>query len=94
MQISVGGKNFAVIDVFPEPVQIEGSADLYLIVKYQAVTDVSDTGKTFQANVDAIHAMVQHFPGLRTAFDGVVARAVAPSGTDYGTMLPMKDVGR
>jgi hypothetical protein len=94
MQISAGGKTYAVTDVFPEPVQIEGSADLYLIVKYQAITDVSDTGKTFQTNVDAIHAMVQRFPDLRTAFNGVVARAVAPSGTDYGTMLSMKDVAK
>jgi hypothetical protein len=38
--------------------------------------------------------MVQRFPDLRTAFNGVVARAVAPSGTDYGTMLSMKDVAK
>jgi hypothetical protein len=29
---------------------------------------------------------------LRNAFAGVVARAVAPNGNDYGTMLAMKDV--
>jgi hypothetical protein len=94
MQLSAGGKTFAVTDVFPEPVRMEGSADLYLVLKYRAITDVSDTAKTFQTNVDAIYAMVQRFPVLRTAFDGVVARAVAPSGADYGTMLSMKDVAK
>jgi hypothetical protein len=94
MQLLAGGKTFAVTDVFPEPVPLQGTASLYLIMKYQATTDVSDTGKTFQANMDAIHAMVQRFPDLRTAFEGIVARAVAPSGADYGTMLSMKDLGK
>jgi hypothetical protein len=94
LQISAGGNTFAITDIFPEPVQMQGSADLYLILKYRAITDVSDSGKTFQANVDAIHAMVQRYPDLRAAFDGIVARAVDPSGRDYGTMLAMKDVAR
>jgi len=29
---------------------------------------------------------------LRDAFDGVVTRAVEPSGRDYGSMLAMKDI--
>ncbi len=94
LQISAGGNNFALIDIFPEAVQMEGNSELYLVVKYRANTDVSDTGKTFQANVDAIHALVQRYPEMRNAFDGIVARAVAPSGADYGTMLSMKDVAK
>jgi hypothetical protein len=93
-EITANGKTFAVMDIFSEPVQMQGNADLYLIVKYKALTDISDTGKTFQANMDAIHAFVQQYPDVRTAFDGIVARAVAPSGTDYGTMLSMKDLGK
>jgi hypothetical protein len=39
-----------------------------------------------------IKALVAKYPELRAAFAGVVARAVEPSGRDYGTLLPMKDV--
>jgi hypothetical protein len=39
-----------------------------------------------------IKALVAKFPELREAFAGVVARAVAPSGRDYGTLLGMKDI--
>jgi hypothetical protein len=39
-----------------------------------------------------IKALVAKFPELREAFAGAVARAVDPSGHDYGTLLAMKDV--
>jgi len=39
-----------------------------------------------------IKALVAKYPELRDAFAGVVARAVDPSGRDYGTLLPMKDI--
>ena len=39
-----------------------------------------------------IKALVGKYPELREAFAGVVARGVAPSGQDYGSMLPMKDI--
>lgn len=65
--------------------------DLDLIVKYQAA-DISSTNQTYQNNVAVIKALVAKFPEVRDAFAGVVARAVDPSGRDYGTLLPMKDV--
>jgi hypothetical protein len=37
-------------------------------------------------------ALVLKYPEVRDAFDGVVVRGVEPSGKDYGTMLPMKDI--
>ncbi len=37
-------------------------------------------------------ALLAKHPALRTAFDVLVARAVEPSGRDYGSMLPMKDI--
>jgi hypothetical protein len=37
-------------------------------------------------------ALVAKYPEFREAFSSVVARAVAPSGQDYGTLLAMKDV--
>lgn len=73
--------------IFPQAV----GNDLDLIVKYQAA-DISSTNQTYQNNVAVIKALVAKFPEVRDAFAGVVARAVDPSGRDYGTLLPMKDV--
>jgi hypothetical protein len=39
-----------------------------------------------------IKALVAKFPEVKDAFAAVVARAVDPSGKDYGTLLAMKDV--
>ena len=73
--------------VFPEAV----GDDLDLIVKYQA-SDISNTNQTYQNNVAVMKALVAKFPELRSAFAGIVARAVDPSGRDYGTMLAMKEI--
>jgi hypothetical protein len=65
--------------------------DLDVVVKYQAA-DISHTADTFKDNMAVIHALVAKYPELRDAFAGVVARAVDPSGQDYGAMLPMKEI--
>ncbi len=65
--------------------------DLDLIVKYQ-VPSISDSNQTYQSNVAVMKALVAKYPELRDAFTAVVARAVDPSGRDYGTMLAMKDI--
>jgi hypothetical protein len=81
------GKTYTLTTIFPLPV----GDDLDLVVKYQAA-DISDTAKTFQENTAVMKALLTKFPQLRDAFDGIVARAVPPSGSDYGSMLPMKDI--
>jgi len=73
--------------LFPEGV----GDDLDLIVKYQAA-DVSNTQLAYQNNVAVMKALVAKYPELRDAFGGIVARAVDPSGHDYGTLLAMKDI--
>jgi hypothetical protein len=65
--------------------------DLDLIVKYE-VPDISNSTQTFQDNMAVIKALVTKYPELREAFAGVVARAVEPSGRDYGSLLAMKDI--
>ncbi len=65
--------------------------DLDLIVKYQAA-DISNTNHVYQINVAVIKALVAKYPELRDGFAGVVARAVDPSGRDFGTLLAMKDI--
>jgi hypothetical protein len=82
-----GGATYKVTAVFPEMV----GTDLDLIVKYQAA-DVSNTNTAYQGNVAVMKAFVTKYPELRDAFGGLVARAVDPSGRDYGTMLAMKDI--
>lgn len=79
--------SYQIIDMFPTVV----GNDFDLVVKYR-VADVSDTGKTFQENLAVIKAVVAKYPELRDSFTGVVARAVAPSGQDYGSLLAMKDI--
>ena len=58
--------------------------DFDVVVKYQA-TDVSNTGQTFQQNTAVMKAVLAKYPELRDAFDGMVVRAVEPSGRDYGS---------
>ena len=85
--LSAGGKNYRWTDIFPLAV----GNDLEVVVKYSS-PDISNTQKTFQENMAVIKAIVMKFPELRNAFAGVVARAVDPSGQDYGSMLPMKEI--
>jgi hypothetical protein len=87
VEMSVGGKIYRLTEIFPLAV----GDDLDVVVKYQAA-DVSDTARAFQENAAVIKALVAKFPELREAFAGVVARAVEPSGRDYGTLLAMKAI--
>jgi hypothetical protein len=87
VDLSAGGKIYHWTDIFPLAV----GNDLDVVVKYQSA-DISDTARTFQENSAVIKALIAQFPELREAFAGVVARAVDPSGRDYGTLLPTKDI--
>jgi hypothetical protein len=80
-------KTFRLTSMFP----VALGDDLDLVVKYDA-PDISNTSTTYAENIAVIHALVAKYPELREAFAGVVARAVEPSGRDYGTLLAMKDV--
>ena len=81
------GKTYKLTEIFPLPV----GQDFDLVVKYQAA-DVSNTGETFQENMAVMSALLAKFPELRDAFTGIVARAVEPSGKDYGSLMAMKDI--
>jgi hypothetical protein len=88
MTLMAAAKSYRITQLFPAIV----GDDLDLIVKYQATTDVSNTAVAFQDNMAVIKGIVAKYPELRAAFAGVVARAVDPSGRDYGSLLAMKDV--
>jgi hypothetical protein len=83
----IGGQTFRLLQVFPVPV----GNDLDLVVKYQ-VADISNTTQVFDQNMKLIKGIVTKYPELRQAFAAVVARAVAPSGQDYGSLLPMSQI--
>ncbi|HVI05294.1 MAG TPA: hypothetical protein VM711_04275, partial [Sphingomicrobium sp.] len=85
--IAPGGKTYKLTTVFPLAV----GQDLDLVVKHETA-DVSNTGQAFQENMAVMTAFVDKFPELRDAFDGVISRAVEPSGRDYGTIMPMKEI--
>ncbi|MGA9075024.1 MAG: hypothetical protein WB368_12990, partial [Candidatus Sulfotelmatobacter sp.] len=87
VDLSAGTSTYKLVDLFPEVVGNE----LDLIVKYQAA-DVSNTNQAYQNNIAVMKALVAKYPELREAFAAVVARAVDPSGRDYGTLLAMKDI--
>jgi len=82
-----GLATYKLTTIFPAGV----ANDLDLIVKYQAA-DISNTNLAYQNNVAVIKALIAKYPEVRDAFAGVVARAVEPSGRDYGTLVAMKDV--
>jgi hypothetical protein len=84
---AAGGKTYKLTAIFPLAV----GQDFDLVVKHQSA-DVSDTGQTFQENMAVMKALVTKFPEVRDAFEGIVARAVEPSGKDYGSLMPMKDI--
>jgi hypothetical protein len=87
MDLNAGGKTYRWTAIFPLAV----GDDLEVVVKYSSA-DISNTQKTFEQNVQIIKALAAKFPELKAAFAGVVARAVAPSGDDYGSLLPMKEI--
>ena len=81
------GKTYKLTAIFPLAV----GNDLDVVVRYQAAY-VSNSGQTFQENTAVMKALLTKFPELREAFAGIVARAVEPSGRDYGSMLPMDKI--
>jgi hypothetical protein len=87
VDLAAGRKTCNLTSAFPVGV----GNDLDLVVKY-AAADVSNANQTFQDNVALIHALVAKFPELREGFVAIIARAVEPSGKDYGTMLEMKEI--
>jgi len=88
--IAAASKTFKVNSLFLLPLNNEKN-EIDLILKY-ASADVSNSGQTFQDNQAVIKAVVAKYPEFRDAFDSVVARAVEPSGRDFGSMLPMKEI--
>ena len=87
LELPAGGTTYKVTALFLAVV----GKDIDAVVKYQSA-DISNTTQTYQDNVAVMKSLLARYPEFRNAFQGVVARAVAPSGQDYGTMLPMGEI--
>ena len=87
LSVTANGKTYNVTQIFAVAVG-EG---LDLVAKYSS-PDISNQAQTYADNMAVIKALVARYPEFRHAFAGVVVRAVAPNGDDYGTLLAMKDV--
>ena len=87
LELPSGGKVYRLTDLFAIPV----SDGLGLVVKYQ-VPDVSNTNVAYADNMAVMSGLLQKYPEFREAFSSIVARAVAPNGQDYGTLLAMKNI--
>ncbi|HUQ50241.1 MAG TPA: hypothetical protein VM056_05960 [Terriglobales bacterium] len=86
---AANGKTYQVTELFVVPNEKDRKLDL--VMKYQT-NDISNTGQTFIENKEAMKALLARYPELKEPFTNLVARAVAPSGQDFGSMLPIKDV--
>ena len=85
--LTAGGKTYKLITIAPLVV----GKDFDVLVTFHS-PDISDTAKAFQDDTAVMKALVAKYPEFRTGFSGVVARAVDPSGKDYGALLPMKEI--
>lgn len=85
--LAAGGKTFKLTAMFPLVVENE----LDLVVKFESAS-VANTTATYQDNLAVMKGLLAKYPELRDNFGGIIARAVEPSGRDYGTMLHMKDI--
>ncbi len=85
--LAVGETTYKLTALFPDGV----GNDVDLIVKYQTA-DASNAAQVNQSNLAVIRALVAKYPEFRDAFAAVVARAVDPTGHDFGTLVAMKDI--
>ena len=85
--VTAGSKTFRLSNMFVVPIE----NGLGLVVKYQS-PDISNTAQTFADNMAVMKAVIAKYPEFRDAFGSIVARAVSPSGQEYGSLLAMKDV--
>jgi hypothetical protein len=87
VDLQAGTASYKLTAMFPDTM----GNDLDLLVRYQ-VSDISNTNQTYQSNIALMKALVTKYPEFKEAFAAVNARAVDPSGRDYGTLLAMKDI--
>jgi hypothetical protein len=83
---SADGKAYKITTLAP----FADKDDLDLVLKYQAA-DISNTMQVDKDNKALVSAFLARYPEYKSAFNAVVARAVAPNGQDFGTLVSLKE---
>ena len=86
VDFSADGKTYKITTLAP----FSDKDDLDLVLKYQ-VPDVSNTMQVDKDNRALVNAFLARYPEYKGAFNAIVARAVAPNGQDFGTLISLKD---
>jgi hypothetical protein len=87
LPIAVGPASYSITEMTVVP---EGQ-QFYLRVQYQTPS-VGPGGQAFQNNIAVAKAVIGRYPELRELFTGLSVRAVDPTGADYWSPVPMKDL--
>lgn len=87
LPFSADGKTFPITSIEPVPT----GDQFHLVLRYNW-PDISNTGQIHVQNLALIRAFVARYPEYKNGFDGVVARAVDPSGRDYGSLMSMQEL--
>jgi len=86
VDFSPEGKSYKITTLAP----FADKDDLDLVLKYQAA-DISNTMQVDKDNKALVNAFLARYPEYKTAFNAIVARAVAPNGQDFGTLISLKE---
>jgi hypothetical protein len=86
VDFSAGGKTYKITTLSP----FADKDDLDLVLKYQT-PDLSNTMQVDKDNKALVSAFLARYPEYKSAFSAIVARAVAPNGQDFGTLISLKD---
>jgi hypothetical protein len=87
LELAGNGKTYPIKTMFPYGV----AGEINLVVKWETA-DASNPAQSYADNQVVAKALVAKYPELRDGFAAIVARATEPSGRDYGTLLPMKEI--
>jgi hypothetical protein len=87
VDLAADGRTYRLTSMFA----VGADSDVDLVVKYQT-PDISNSKKVYQDNVSLIKTLVAKHPEFRDGFAAMIARAVDPSGKDFGTLLKMEDI--
>jgi len=85
-EFSADGKTYKITTLAP----FADKEDVDLVLKYQTA-DISNTMQVDKDNRALVNAFLARYPEYKSAFNAIVARAVAPNGQDFGTLISLKD---
>jgi len=86
VDFSADGKTYKITTLAP----FTDKDDVDLVLKYQTA-DISNTMQVDKDNRSLVNAFLARYPEYKSAFNAIVARAVAPNGQDFGTLISLKD---